>query len=177
MEKKGDTATLQAADTITRPPSDHHYGCKNSLLAVVFFFYLGVYCIFASLAGRAGDFALVVLPYVVSLAGLSPQDRPRSPFPSFFSPTGISVPNKYIPTVWLEHAVVQLHAWSFKPSFVWFSSLPMQVHRMQEMSFGQAPQIRRWSAYWRVQAPSLLPHAAAPNTKYYFNLFFIIFFN
>jgi hypothetical protein len=98
-------------------------------------------------------------------------------FPLFFSPTGISVPNKYIPTVWLEHAVVQLHAWSFKPSFVWFSSLPMQVHRMQEMSFGQAPQIRRWSAYWRVQAPSLLPHAAAPNTKYYFNLFFIIFFN
>jgi hypothetical protein len=57
---------------------------------VVFFFYLGVYCIFAvvvslaPLAGRAGDFALVVLPYVVSLAGLSPQDRPRSPFPSFF---------------------------------------------------------------------------------------------
>jgi hypothetical protein len=54
MEKKGDTATLQAADTITRPPSDHHYGCKNSLLAVVFFFYLGVYCIFAVVVSLAG---------------------------------------------------------------------------------------------------------------------------
>jgi hypothetical protein len=76
--------------------------------------------------------------------------------------------SEIIPTVWLEHAVVQLHAWSFKSSLVWFSSLPMQAHRMQDMSFGQAPQIRRWSAYWRVQAPSLPPACSSAKYKILF---------